>query len=254
MSHLSAWRAMVKADVIALLRSRTYAAFLAAGVVLLLASLLVAELSLGESETIVADLGLAFLSVLSVAVGATVVIVDVANELESRQALVLLSRPIPRGLYVLSKFSSSLLVVLAANVILGAALAVVIAVLGGTPLPVFIAVVYGTFEGAIIIAIAIAIGVGSSPALTASMVAVIFLVGRLDRNLTELIERGTFGGATTVVEGIARGLPHLSLYDLTPWVDGQPMPSVPLGLLYFALYTGAFLALAISRLASRDLA
>ena len=80
-----------------LLRSRIYINLLAANIFMVIAAFVLDRLSSGEGARMLVDLGMAFGSIVTAAMAATVAIVNLTAEIENKQIHLLLSRPISRA-------------------------------------------------------------------------------------------------------------------------------------------------------------
>jgi len=235
------------------IRSKLYVGLLAAGGLMVAAAAMLAELSLGETVNALVDLGMAFIALVVAALAATVTISSVSSAIATREVIVLLARPVGRDAFVYGRSLAAITLVLAANVILGTMLAILVAVFGGPAFKTFVAVLFASFEGIIVAGIAMAFAVRSSSVLAATLTAVLFVVGRMDEALDTLLARGTFGPLELPMRALAHGLPQLSRFDLTAWVHGDaPATSLWWAACYGLLYSAALAAIASLRFGKRD--
>ncbi len=221
------------------------------------AALAIDALAAGETSRVLTSIGLAFCALIGDVIGVVGAIVLIGREIESRQAIQLLVRPIARWVYLLSRWAALVVVVVATNLVLGVVLALLVAVSateGAEPGRIVLAAVCGSLEASILIAVAILVAAGSSTTLAGVVTAVVFIVGRLDHELSLLIARKAFGGATVVVDFGHRALPQLTRFDLTGWVGGDVLSTSLLWVgAYAALYTAGVLLLASFRFSRLDL-
>lgn len=242
-----------KSSTLEFLRSKLYVGLLAAGLLLVAAAAALAELSLGETVAALTDIGMAFVALTVAALGGAVTISSVSRAIASREVIVLLARPVSRDAFVVGRFLASATLVLAANVILGAVLAVLIAFLGGPAIRTFMATVFASLEGIIVAAIALTFAARSPTVLSASLTSVLFVLGRMDGAFELLINKGTFGALEQPMRVIHHVLPQLSRFDLTPWVHGDaPTSSVLWSVAYGVVYALAMVLLASWRFRKRD--
>lgn len=240
---------------IQLLRSRIYLNILVGGVSLVVASLAFDELSAGEGGRVLFDVGLAFIALLVAVLAMVVSITSLTRELETKQAHLLLARPIARGELVVGRFLTTALLIVFSNLVLGALLALLLWSVGAPGSGAALAAcLFASLEAFVVAALALFFGVGSSSTMSAVFTTTLFLAGRLTGELHALILAGKFAGATPVLKAVYALLPHLAAVDLTylrrAQLDG---PGVVDGAVYALLYTAAFLAFAVFRINRRDL-
>lgn len=236
-----------------LARSRVYLNILVTGVALVTASLAFEELTAGAGGRVLFDVGTAFVALVVAALAGTIALTATTRELETKQAHLVLSRPIGRAEFVLARFLTTTLLVVIANASLGTLLAGLLLAVGADHAGLALATcLFGSFEAFIIAAIAIFFGVGSSSTMSAVFTTTIFVLGRLTGEMAVLVERGTFGGATPVLRAIYAVLPHLTAFDLTPLAH-EGHVEILRGAIYGLAYAGAFLAAAAWRFSRKDL-
>ncbi len=239
-----------------LVRTRVFLNILVAGIALVMASLAFERMSAGEGGRVLLDIGIAFIALVVAVLAGVVSITAVTREIETKVANVVLARPLGRVEYVLGRFGTAAGLVLLANLGLGALLATVLALTGGDDAGLaFGVVMFGSLEALIVAAIAIFFGVGSSSTMSALFTATFFVLGRLSGELSLLIERGKFGGATPLLKAVHAILPHLPAFDLTPLAHGATTTAIDLAqrAAYGLIYAAAFLAAAAWRFSRRDL-
>ena len=236
-----------------LVRTRVYLNILVAGVALVGAALAFDKLAAGEGGRVLFDVGCAFISLIVAALAGTVAISAVTRELESKQAHLVLARPVGRAEFVVGRFLTTVLLVVLANTVLGALLSGLLLFNGSGHVGLALAAcLFASFEGFIVAAVATFFGVSSSSTMSAVFTTTIFVLGRLTSELDMLLERGVFHGATPLARAIYLVLPHLPAFDLTPLWHGGSV-SIAAGALYGTAYTVAFLAAAAFRFSRRDL-
>jgi ABC-type transport system involved in multi-copper enzyme maturation permease subunit len=237
-------------------RDRVLAGILLAGLVLIGLTRLAGGLAMGEDLRLTVDLGLSAVSLLGLLVILLVGTSLVAKEIERRTIFNLLSRPLPRPLYLLGKWAglSSALAVVAAS--LGLALAVLVSVLGHPGrAPVIAQATYlAVLELTVLTSLAVLFSALSTPVLSALYTLGFFLAGQwcddLRRFATALPP-----GVRETFEVIADVLPNLTLFNMRSLAaSGEPTSWLHLGLAtaYAMLYAGCVLALASAAFESRD--
>lgn len=236
-----------------LVRTRVYLNIIVAGVALVGAALAFDKLAAGEGGRVLFDVGCAFISLIVAALAGTVAISAVTRELESKQAHLVLARPVGRAEFVVGRFLTTMLLVVLANLLLGILLSLLLLFTGGGHFGLALgACLYASFEGFIIAAVATFFGVSSSSTMSAVFTVTIFVLGRLTGELEMLLERGVFHHATPLARVVYFVLPHLPAFDLTPMWHGGSVDLVK-GALYGTAYTVFFLGAASVRFSRRDL-
>jgi Cu-processing system permease protein len=239
-----------------LLRTRVYLNILVAGVFLVGAALLFDKLSAGVGGRVLLDVGTAFVSLVVAALASVIAITALVRDLETKQAQLVLSRPVSRTEFLLARFLTTALLVVVANLVLGLLLAMLLVGTASPNAGLAVAVcLFASFEGFILAAIAIFFGTGSSSTMSAVFTTTLFLLGRLTGEMAIVIERGSLGAATPVLQAAYTVLPHLGAFDLTSLAHGDSVSATDIAMtaLYGIAYTGAFLAAAAFRFSRRDL-
>lgn len=250
---LSAVFAVWRATTLEFVRSRLYVGFLAAGVLLVLTSLALAELSVGELVNSLVDIGLAFTALVAATVAGAVAVTSVSDAIQSRELIVELARPVPRDVFLAGRLLALMTLVACANLILGGLLAGLVWLEDGPALRTFGASLMVSFEGFIVAALALAFSLRMPTVVSATLTIVFFIMGRMDTAFAELIEKGTFGVVTGPMRGVRHVMPQLSRFDLTGWVHGEAPGAVLEAGVYGLLYVIGVAALGSIVFAKRDL-
>jgi len=237
-------------------RDRVLAGIVAGGLVLLAVARAASPLAMGEGLRLTVDLGLSSVSWLGLLVVLTVGTALVAKEIDRRTIFNLLSRPLPRPLYLLGKWlglSASLAVVAAA---LGVALWGLLALLGHAAYggAVAQAVYLATLELAVVSSLAVMFSALSTPVLSALYTLGFFLAGQWCDDLRRLASHSP-AGARELLDGAANVLPNLPLFNMRALAAaGELTTWAHLGVasLYAVLYSACVLALAAAAFESRD--
>lgn len=241
-----------------LMRSRMYLNVLVAGVALVVVALGIDELSAGQADRVLINVGLGLVSIMVAVLAVVTGVGTITREIESKQIHLVLARPVRRGEIVIGRFVTIALLVLFANVILGSVLALTITLVDGEGAGrALFAAVFSSFEGFIVAALAIFFGTSSSSTVSTLFTTTLFLLGRLSPLLHDLILRGKFQPPlSSILDGIYVALPHFFRFDLSAWARGQgAVVANELGasLAYGSAYVVALLAFATWKLERRDL-
>lgn len=251
------WSAIVaqwQAATLEFLRSKLYAGLLAAGFLLVLAAVALAELSLGETVNALTDIGLAFVALVTAGLGGAVTISAVSRVIASREAIAVVARPISRDTFVIARFLASATLVLSANLILGGVLAGLVAWFGGAWAKTMVAAMAASLEGIVVCGVAMVFAVRSSAVLSASLTAVFFVLGRMDTAFAALLDKGTFGPLEQPMRVVHHILPQLSRFDLTAWLHGDAPDAIAASTFAYGLVYAATMVLVASwRFKDRDI-
>ncbi len=237
-------------------RDRVLAGIVIGGIVLLAFTKVAAPLAMGEDLRLTVDLGLSSISWLGLLVILTVGAALVNKEIERRTIFNLLSRPLPRPLYLVGKWLGLTAALAAVAALLGGALGLLLAVTGHASYAMAItqAVYLAGLELAVITSLAVMFSALSTPVLSALYTLGFFLAGQWCDDLRQVATRLP-SGSREAVETIANLLPNLSLFNMRALASGGD-PTSALHLLlatgYAALYCGCVLALAAAAFESRD--
>jgi ABC-type transport system involved in multi-copper enzyme maturation permease subunit len=237
-------------------RDRALAGVLVGGVLLILATLPLSPLALGEGQRLTVDLGLSAISFFGLLVVLLVGTSLVAKEIERRTIFNLLSRPIGRPAYLIGKWlglSGALWVV---AVVLGVVLWSLLAVRGyASHGPAVAEAAYlAGLELTVVTALAVLFSALSTPVLSALYTGAFYCVGQWSWDLREFGNHSP--GALGVTLRVAADLvPNLPIFNMRAMAaHGQVTSLFHLGLatVYAVVYCGCVLALAAAAFESRD--
>jgi ABC-type Na+ efflux pump permease subunit len=237
-------------------RDRVLAGLLVAGLALIGLTRLGSRLAMGEDLRLTVDLGLSSVSLLGLMVILLVGTSLVAKEIERRTIFNLLSRPMPRPVYLVGKWAglSGALVVVAAA--LGATLVVMVAVLGhpGHAAAIAQATYLAVLELSLLTSLAVLFSALSTPVLSALYTLGFFLAGQWCDDLRRFAA-ALPDGLRVALSLAADLLPNLPLFNMRSLAAAGEVTSwLHLGLAtaYAMLYCGCVLALASAAFESRD--
>ncbi|MFN8587977.1 MAG: ABC transporter permease subunit [Candidatus Eisenbacteria bacterium] len=238
------------------IRDRVLAGMVVAGIVLLALAQVARPLAMGEGLRLTVDLGLSSITMLGLLVVMLVGTSLVAKEIERRTIFNLLSRPLPRPVYLVGKWAGLSGALWGVSITLGAALVVVLALLGRASLwpSVAQAVYLAGLELTVITAVAVMFSALSTPVLSSLYTLGVFLAGQWCDDLRLFAQRAP-EGLRTLLEWCANVLPNLSLFDMRTLASlGETTSALHLGVAtgYALLYCGCVLALGAAAFESRD--
>ncbi|MFQ4138943.1 ABC transporter permease [Nodosilinea sp. PGN35] len=218
---------------------------------LVLARVLLPNISAGAEDKILVDLGLAGIHLLSVVVAVFVGTGLINKEIEKRTVLVLIAKPVSRAEFIVGKHLG-LTAVLA---VLIAALGTIFVVLLGVSAVPFslgslgLALVFMTLEAALLVAVAMVFGVFTSSLLATLLTFAVYLMGHLSQDLVAFGELSQTPAVQRFTNGLYLILPDLERLNLrnAAAYGFELLPTAPDlwgHALYGLLYTALLLAVA----------
>lgn len=238
------------------IRDRVLAGVVGAGVALLLVTVVARPLAMGEGTRLTVDLGLSAISFLGLLVVLMVGTNLVAKEIERRTIFNLLSRPIPRPVYLVGKWAGLSGALWAVAATLGFALWTVVALSGhpGHAASIAEAVFMAGLELTVVTAIAVMFSALSTPVLSSLYTLGLFAAGQWSDDLRRFSE-GAPAAMHAVLGVIANLLPNLSLFNMRSLAaSGETAPALQIGVAvaYAFCYCACVLALGAAAFESRD--
>jgi len=218
-------------------------------ILMIVAVLLLPEVSAGAQDKIILDVGLVTIDLLGLVVAVFVGTGLVNREIERRTALTLIAKPITRGEFIVGKHLG-LSTVLATLVGLTTTFYLIILKLNQIQYPggtIVIEALYTLLELTLITAVAVLFGVFTSSLIAILLTFATYLIGHFSRdlfNLGQLTESPSIRGLTQAIYLV---LPDLSRLDLKNDAVYGSLPSTPALLThagYGLLYTALLLTLA----------
>lgn len=237
-------------------RDRILYALLGFAMLLIGASVALADLSIGQQERLIKDIGLAAISSIGLLMAVFLGVSLVSREVERRTVYTVLSKPIRRYHFVVGKYLG-LAATVALNVLVtGAALSSLLALHGWWDASVAAALALILVELLVLTAVATLFSSFTTPTLSAIFTVGLFVIGHLTP-FFRLVAQGAPSWAARVAAGaLYRLLPNLEAFD----VKGRVANGEAIGLLevalaggYGALYLTAVLALAVVVFERREL-
>lgn len=237
-------------------RDRVLAGIVAGGLALMVLVRIAAPLAMGEDVRLTVDLGLSAITWLGMVVILMVGSSLVAKEIDRRTIFNLLSRPMPRPMYLFGKWAGLTAALCAVAVVLGVALGIELTMLGRAAyLPSLAQAVYlACLELAVVTSLAVMFSALSTPVLSALYTLGLFLAGQWCDDLRTFATHAP-GALGTLLKGAANLLPNLPLFNMrTLAAAGEVTTATHLGVAtgYAVLFCGAVLMLGAAAFESRD--
>jgi len=240
-----------------LVRSKLLYNLLIFAVLLIGGSLFVAQLTIGQWDRIILDMGLAAIQVSGLLISVLIGVSLLAGEIDKRTLYPTLARPIARSTFLLGRYLG-LGAILATNVaVMLGCLAGVLDLAGYSITAITVqACVLILVELLLMAAFALFFSSFTTPVLAAAFSLSTFLIGHLLGDLKNFGSRSHSELAQAVTGFAYRLLPDLELLNLKSQAASQlPVEAavVRLGVLYGLAYAGLVLAAAVLLFRSRDL-
>ena len=213
------------------------------------ASVFIGELSGGQERKVIVDLGLSAMLLFGVFIAIFVGVGLVYKEIERRTIYAVFSKPVGRGEFLVGKYLGLCLTLLVNVLVMGVgvALALVYVSHGWDPLipKIWPAVLLIYMELMLLTATALLFSSFSSPALSALLTFMVFIIGHFSADLKSLANSLGGSGARWLFTGLYYLLPNLSNYSfITPAAHGRaPSPGF---LFATALYAFVYIAVILA--------
>ena len=215
------------------------------------ASVFIGELSGGQERKVIVDLGLSAMLLFGVFIAIFVGVGLVYKEIERRTIYAVFSKPVGRGEFLVGKYLGLCLTLLVNVLVMGVgvSLALVYVSHGWDPLipKIWPAVLLIYMELMLLTATALLFSSFSSPALSALLTFMVFIIGHFSADLKSLASSLGGSGARWLFTGLYYLLPNLSNYSfITPAAHGRaPSPGFVFATaLYAFVYITVILAAA----------
>ena len=215
------------------------------------ASIFIGELSGGQERKVIVDLGLSAMLLFGVFIAIFVGVGLVYKEIERRTIYAVFSKPVGRGEFLVGKYLGLCLTLLVNVLVMGVgvSLALLYVSRGWDPLipTIWPAVLLIYMELMLLTAIALLFSSFSSPALSALLTFMVFIIGHFSAYLKSLAVSMGSSGARWLFTGLYYLLPNLANYSfITPAAHGRaPSPGFVFATaLYAFVYIAVILAAA----------
>ena len=222
----------------------------------ILASRVLAVLTVGDRIKIIKDVGLASISIFGVLMAILIGTGLVYKEIDKKTIFTLLAKPLHRAEFILGKFCG---LVLTLFVMTGAMTVIFLAIVYAHTLRIegglLAAVAYIFLELILVTAVAILFSSFSTPILSSLFALAFYLIGHLSWGLELIIRKMSPGPGRTLVRALYAILPDLENFNFrTEVVHGLPIPAgiYLSSALYGLCYTAFILVLAVLIFRRRD--
>lgn len=180
------------------------------------ASVVIGNMTLGENIKIILDLSLAAMSVFGLLIAIFVGIGLVHKEIQRRTIYMLLAKPVSRFEFVIGKYVGLMLVIALNVAFMTAALLLLMAFYSETGMNwgVFVAVLLILVELMVVTAVAVLFSTFSTPTLSAMLTLGVWVIGRFSSDLVEFARRTEDPATKALVTVVHYVLPNLEKFDV----------------------------------------
>jgi ABC-type transport system involved in multi-copper enzyme maturation permease subunit len=237
-------------------RNRLYLVVILFGVLMLASSLLFGAMAADQEIRVILDLGLSATELFGLATAVFGAVTLVLEEMESRTIYLILTRPLPRPIYIVGRFVGLLLAVWASMAGMELLHVALLKLKGWEMEPRFLAVFPLM---ALKVMVATALALLCSLSFTSSASALVFtaffwVLGHFGPELRFLAEKAGSAAAQISVKVVLFLLPNLQVLNARDLfeIPGFPMAQLAHGALYALLYTGAAVALSTALFSRKE--
>jgi len=220
-------------------------------ILLIIASVVMGRIAVGQEVKIIIDLGLSAMTIFGVLIAIFLGIGLVSKEIENGAIANILSKPVRRSEFILGKYFGLCLTLLVNSAVMAAAITLALFYARGgaaQTLNIWPSVWLIFLELAIITAVALLFSCFSSPALSALFALLIFLIGRWSPDLKLFAETSGSAITRTVSRALYHLLPNLANFNYineTAHGETAPWRMVAGNTVYSVFYVAAALAAAV---------
>jgi Cu-processing system permease protein len=240
-----------------LLRNKLLYNLLFFAVLLIASSLFIAQLTIGQWDRIILDMGLGAAELTGVLIAVLIGVSVVAGEIDRKTIFPTLAKPLSRGAFIAGRYTG-LAAMLAVNVVVMTISVAVVLRMAGYPLSrtASAAALLIFIELLLMAAAAVFFSSFTTPILASAFSLSLFLIGHLVGSLQAFAQRTKSGLARTMTLAAYRVLPDLELFNLKAQAANDlPVPpgAASTAAAYGVVYAAIFLVLAIAIFSRRDL-
>lgn len=230
------------------IRDRVLAVIVLFALLMIVGSLWLASISLGEEGRVMKDFGLVAVTFFGLVVAAFIAAGLIHKEVEKHTVFVLFSKPVSRAAFIAGKFLGLALTMAAVVAGMGAFLFLVVWVIEGTPTwMLLVAVVLIYVQLLVIVAVTIFFSTLGSAILASVLGICVFVAGQLSTNVLSLTRLGHNAFTEALSWLVFVLIPNFTAVDVKAAVVGEQTASwasIGIWCLYLTAYVGATLTLA----------
>jgi ABC-type transport system involved in multi-copper enzyme maturation permease subunit len=230
------------------IRDRVLGIIVLFALLMIVASLWLGSISLGEEARVMMDFGLVAVTFFGLVVAAFIAAGLIHREVEKRTVFVLFSKPVSRAAFIAGKFLGLALTMAAVIAGMGLFLFAVVWIVHGEPTPMILAAVALIYvQLLVVVAVTIFFSTLGSAILASMLGICVFVAGQLSTNVLSLTRLGENAVTEALSWVVFVLIPNFTAVDVKPAVVGEQTAhwgEVLLWCVYLAAYTLAVLLLA----------
>lgn len=239
------------------IRDRILVLLLVFAVLMIGFSIVLSWLTVGSELKIVTDLGLATIALFGMLIAVFSGITLVHKEVERKTIYNVLSKPVPRWLFLVGKYAGLMLTIVVVVGLMSVVYVLLVAYKGGGfPVHVLPQLLLTLLELSVVTAVALMFSTFTTPVLAAVFTLGMYVAGRLSWALEELMWTAPHAAARWTVTLLYYALPDLYTFNVRAQVvHGEPVGAgyLSYACLYGVAYTAGMLVLAVLLFRRRDL-
>jgi len=228
------------------LRQRILMLLVLFGILVIVVSIFIGPFALGEAPKIIRDVGLAAASLFGILIAIIIGSTLIHKDIEKRTIYTVITKPVKRSEIIVGKFLGLLLLIAMLVCAMAGIHQLVIYILEGSfDLPLLIAIPFSLIEIMILLGILLLFSSFSTPALSAVMGIIFFVIGHASPDLKLFADQTDIAAAKYFAYGFYYVLPNLENFNLRielvnrlPLYSDQVIFSICYGIIYtiFLLY------------------
>jgi len=228
--------------------------------VMMVASIIAGQISIGIEETVMATLGLSAISLIGLLIAIFIGVGLVSKEMDKRTLYALLAKPVRRWEFLLGKFGGLILTLAVNTAAMGMGLFLALVYVKPTlergDVTVFVAVYFIWLKLALVVALALLFSCFTTPLLAILFTAGIYIAGLYVQELRDLPVQVMSPGMTVFTKWLSYLLPNFENFNIMAQAaHSRPVPGAFIlqNTLYAAVYCAIVLTAAILVFSRRNL-
>jgi Cu-processing system permease protein len=228
--------------------------------VMMAASIIAGQISIGIEETVIVTLGLSAISLIGLLIAIFIGVGLVSKEMDKRTLYALLATPLRRWEFLLGKFGGLVLTLAVNTAAMGIGLFLALMYVKFTPesgdATVFVAVYFIWLKLALVVALALLFSCFTTPLLAILFTAGIYIVGLYVQELRNLPTQVMSPGMTAFTKYLSYLLPNFENFNVMAMAaHARPVPGtlIAQNTLYAAIYAAVVLTAAVMVFSRRNL-
>ena len=228
--------------------------------VMMAASIIAGQISIGIEQTVIATLGLSAISLIGLLIAIFIGVGLVSKEMDKRTLYALLAKPVRRWEFLLGKFGGLILTLAVNTAAMGMGLFLALVYVKPTlergDVTVFVAVYFIWLKLALVVALALLFSCFTTPLLATLFTAGIYIAGLYVQELRDLPVQVMSPGMTVFTKWLSYLLPNFENFNIMAQAaHSRPVPGAFIlqNTLYAAVYCAIVLTAAILVFSRRNL-